>query len=285
MALDLDPRQRAMLLEMQVRVWSPTQNLSAAATAAVPARATGAAAAASAIAPPATRAKAQAATLPQQPTAVPGGDATPAPAAPAAPGIDGMDWPALTRSVLGCSACGLCVGRKAAVFSPEPIPRQADWLVLGEPPDEYEERAGLAFAGAPGELLDNMLRAVSLTRDGVGSAGARVTNVVKCRPAAVRNPLPGELATCAVYLRREISLVQPKVILAMGRFAAQSLLGSGNPELAGLPFGRLRGQVHRFEGVPVVVTHHPARLLRAGEDKAGAWADLCLAQSAAREVS
>ena len=101
----------------------------------------------------------------------------------------------------------------------------------------------------------------------------------------MRNPQADELATCAAYLRREITLVRPKVILAMGRFAALSLLADSSPELASLPFGKLRGQVHRSHGVPVVVTYHPSRLLRAQEDKAGAWADLCLAQSVVRTGS
>ena len=197
--------------------------------------------------------------------------------------MDGLDWPALATTVAGCTACTLCIGRKAPVFAAEPPPRQADWLVVGEPPDEQEERAGAPFAGQVGQLLDNMLRAVQLTRTGVGSAGARLTNVVKCRTTPVRNPQADELARCAAYLRREIALVQPKVILAMGRFAALSLLGDSSPELASLPFGKLRGQVHHFHGVPVVVTYHPSRLLRAQEDKANAWADLCLAQTVARQ--
>jgi uracil-DNA glycosylase family 4 len=195
--------------------------------------------------------------------------------------VDDMDWLELGTTVGGCTACRLCLGRKAPVFAAEPATRQADWLVVGEPPDELEERAGVPFAGQSGRLLDNMLRAVQVARDGRGSAGARVTNVVKCRSAPVRNPQVDELAACAAYLRREIALVRPKVILAMGRFAALSLLAESNPELASLPFGKLRGQVYRYCGVPVVVTYHPSRLLRAQEDKAGAWADLCLAQGIA----
>ena len=250
MSLELDERQRAMLEEMQVRVWWPRPGAAATAgdTASVSVRA--------------------------EPREEPAGDRRPS--------LDALDWPALAATVAACTACGLCSGRKAAVFAAEPSPRQADWLVVGEPPDELEERAGAPFAGPAGQLLDNMLRAVQVTRTGSGSAGARLSNVVKCRTAPARNPQADELASCAVYLRREIALVQPKVILAMGRFAALSLLGAGNPELAGLPFGKLRGQVHRYHGVPLVVTYHPARLLRAQEDKAGAWADLCLAQGVAR---
>ncbi len=273
----LDPRQRAMLQEMQVRVWWPSDLPAAehvvaaagtvllASIAAMPARS----AAPAAVAKPPSVSSA---------VAHPSADRHPAE-------IDTMDWPALARTVSTCEACALCVGRQAAVFTVEPNGRQADWLVVGEPPDEQEERAGSAFAGASGELLDNMLRAVQRTRDGVGSAGARLTNVVKCRPGVVRNPQVEELAACALYLRREITLTQPKLILAMGRFAAQSLLGTGHPELVGLPFGKLRGRVHQHQGIPVVVTYPTGRLLRAPQDKAAAWADLCLAQEATRAAA
>ena len=274
MSLDLDERQRAMLQEMHVRVWWP-RGVDAVEEAAGPAVAPAAAAAA-------TPAPLPAATPPM--AAVPMARATLAQDAPVRPigEVGAMDWPALAAAIADCTACKLCVGRKAPVFEVGPSPGQADWLVVGEPPDEQEERAGRPFAGQAGQLLDNMLRSVQLTRNGSGGAGARLTNVVKCRPAVVRNPQADELATCAAYLQREITLAQPKVILALGRFAALSLLGAGSPELAGLPFGKLRGQVHRYQGIPVVVTYHPSRLLRAQEDKAGAWADLCLAQSVAR---
>lgn len=191
------------------------------------------------------------------------------------------DWDALTATIADCTLCQLSAGRRAAVFQPESAARQADWLVVGEPPDAQEERAGAPFVAAAGQLLDNMLRAVGVTRNGSGASGARITSVVKCRPAVARNPQPGELATCAAYLRREIALVRPKVILAMGRFAALSLLSEGNPELLALPFAKWRGQLHRYQGVPVVVTYHPSVLLRAQEDKAQAWADLCLAMEVA----
>lgn len=275
MALDLDRRQRAMLEEMHVRVWWPKTEAPVVARE-IADRPVTTAVAGAVIAPIAVQPQAQVAPMAPvnsalvQPTGA----------------VDAMDWPTLARTISSCGACKLCLGRKAPVFNPEALPRQADWLVVGEPPDEQEERAGAPFAGPSGELLDNMLRAVFVARGGAGSAGARLTNVVKCRPAAVRNPQAEELATCAQYLRREIALVHPKVILAMGRFAAFSLLGTGNPELAKLPFGKLRGQVYRYQGVPVVVTYHPSRLLRAPQDKAAAWADLCLAQSTvARQAS
>lgn len=267
MSLDLDERQRAMLEEMHVRVWWPE----AAEPEALPVTAQVVSSAPPPVARPAV------AVMQAQPAApaglAPGG---------AIDELQSMDWPALAGTIGACTACGLCTGRKAPVFQPEAGARQADWLVVGEPPDEQEERAGSAFAGQSGQLMDNMLRALGLARNGSGGTGARLSNVVKCRTVPVRNPQPDELARCAVYLRREIALVQPKVILAMGRFAALSLLGESAPELAALPFGKLRGKVHLYHGVPLVVTYHPGRLLRAQEDKAGAWADLCLAQSVVR---
>jgi len=272
MGLDLDDRQRAMLQEMGVRVWSPP-SLPAAALAA------SGASVVRQMAPPF-----------DPPIAVVGAPRSPlvaagmhADASPRSAEVMELDWPTLAQAVSDCQACALCKGRKAAVFGPEAVPRQADWLVVGEPPDEAEERAGAPFAGQAGQLLDNMLRALRISRDGTGSGGARVTNIVKCRPAVVRNPQLAELVACAPYLQREIELVQPRVILAMGRFAALGLLAQAYPEVVTLPFGKLRGTVYQLRGVPVVVTYHPARLLRAQEDKALAWADLCLALGAARQ--
>lgn len=231
-------------------------------------------------------------TAPQQlrpPAVAPVGPATPTAPEPvvvampvvadAAIGIENMDWPALADAVRSCQACGLCAGRKAAVFADDQPPAQADWLVVGEPPDEQEERAGSPFAGPAGQLLDNMLRAVQCQRDGQGQAAARLTNVVKCRPAVARNPQREELTQCGAYLRREIALTRPRVILAMGRFAAWSLLAQDYPQELQMPFGQLRGRVFRTQGIPVVVMYHPAKLLRAPLEKANAWADLCLARS------
>jgi DNA polymerase len=149
-------------------------------------------------------------------------------------------------------------------------------MLVGDPPDEEEDRLGQPFAGAPGVLLDNMLKAVGASRNGIGPQGAYLTNVVKCRAPQGRLVGDEELAQCASYLRRELALVQPKVILAMGRFATQVLL-TDYPEQARLPLGKLRGSVFRYFGVPVVVTYHPLVLMRTGADKAKAWADLCLA--------
>ena len=189
--------------------------------------------------------------------------------------LSALDWPALAEMASACQACGLCAGRKQSTLQAPSTAAQADWLVVGDPPDEDEDRAGQPFVEATGILLDNMLKAVGASRSGTGAAGAHLSNVVKCRPPLGRIPQSAELAQCAMYLQREIALVQPKVILAMGRFAMQLLL-SEQPELATLPLGKLRGTVYRYQGVPVVVTYHPKVLLRASADKAKAWADLCL---------
>ena len=195
----------------------------------------------------------------------------------------GLDAPALLQAVASCQACQLCSGRRAPVFGRPGLPQPADWLVLGEPPDEDEERSGVAFAGQAGQLLDNMLRALKLGRSAGGAAEsvkqAYLTNVVKCRPAVVRIPQPQELLACEPFLQREITLVKPKVILAMGRFAAQALLQGSQPELATQPLGKLRGQTYQYLGVPVIVTYHPSYLLRTQADKARAWLDLCRARA------
>lgn len=206
-------------------------------------------------------------------------------------GIGNMDWTTLAQTIAQCQACKLCLGRRGAVFAA--APRRADWLVLGEPPDDNEERLVTPFAGPAGQLLDNMLKAVGVRRLGVDGGAAPVTdtagaayvsNVVKCRPSPPRNPQPEELAACENYLRRELALVQPKVMLALGRFAAQTLLQGSVPGVAGIPLGKLRGQVYRYQGIPVVVSYHPAYLLRTPQDKARTWADLCLALEAANSA-
>ena len=199
--------------------------------------------------------------------------------------VAGLDWPALAQTVASCQACKLCTGRRAPVFgaaASAPVPPRADWLVVTEPPEEDEERAGSPLVGANGQLFDNMLKAVGVQRIAAQVSPAHaayLTHVVKCRPAQVRVPDAHELATCAQYLAREVALVQPKVILALGRFAALSLLRAQHPEAARTPLGQLRGTVYQFHGVPVVVSYHPSTLLRTPSAKAAAWADLCLARS------
>jgi uracil-DNA glycosylase family 4 len=193
------------------------------------------------------------------------------------PGAVGqMGWPALHQAVAQCRDCKLCESRTNTVFGvgqapagPDVAP-QADWLIVGEAPGEQEDLQGEPFVGPSGQLLDNMLKAMGLLR----THKVFITNVLKCRPPANRNPEPAEVAQCAPYLQRQIELLQPRIILAMGRFAVQSLLETAEP------IGRLRGRLHQYHGVPVVVTYHPAYLLRNLPDKAKAWADLCLAMEA-----
>jgi DNA polymerase len=189
--------------------------------------------------------------------------------APRAAGVELMEWDALADAVAACRACQLCATRRNTVFGVGD--RQADWLIVGEAPGENEDIQGEPFVGQAGKLLDNMLRALGLSR----REKVFIANVLKCRPPGNRNPEPEEVAQCEPFLRRQVQLLQPKIIVAMGRFAVQSLLGTTDP------IGKLRGQRHSYAGVPVVVTYHPAYLLRSLPDKAKAWADLCLAREIA----
>jgi uracil-DNA glycosylase len=177
-----------------------------------------------------------------------------------------LDWDTLAERVAGCTRCRLCEKRTNTVFGVGN--READWMVIGEAPGENEDRQGEPFVGQAGKLLDNMLRALSLSR----VETVYIANVLKCRPPGNRNPEPDEVARCEPYLKRQVALVKPKIIIAMGRFAAQSLLKSEGS------IASMRGRVHEYEGVPVIVTYHPAYLLRSLQDKSKAWADLCLAR-------
>lgn len=293
MSMDLDTRQRAMLLEMGVRVWgplAPDAETAGACSASpqVPNNITAITSPAGTEPTASSTPLVDAVATPRPPSSPP----TPTQVAQLASGIADMDWPALSETIRRCRACAMCLGRRTPVLAPPAEPVACDWLVLGDPPDEWEERAGRPFVDDAGQLLDNMLRAVGVKRwdQGAGanpSAAERayLTPVLKCRPALMRAPDATELSTCAHFLRREITLTQPKVILAMGRFAMQLLLSETPPEQAKLPLGKLRGQVWRFADVPVVVTYPPAFLLRNGADKARAWADLCLAKAVASDGS
>jgi len=194
-----------------------------------------------------------------------------------------MDWEALQQAVASCQACGLCGSRTHTVFGVGD--RQAHWLVVGEAPGEQEDLRGEPFVGQAGLLLDNMLKAIGLDRQARGERAVYIANVLKCRPPANRNPQPEEVLRCEPYLRRQVALLRPQIILALGRFAAQSLLQSSVPDVVNQPLGRLRGQVHHYEGVPVIVSYHPAYLLRTPHDKAKAWIDLCLARAVWRSRS
>ncbi|PQV53523.1 uracil-DNA glycosylase [Paraburkholderia sp. BL21I4N1] len=185
---------------------------------------------------------------------------------PQPPAIHTLDWDALSERVAACESCRLCEKRTRTVFGVGD--RNADWMLIGEAPGENEDRQGEPFVGQAGKLLDNMLRSLTLARD----TNVYIANVIKCRPPGNRNPEPDEVARCEPYLQRQVALVKPKLIVALGRFAAQSLLKTESS------ISSLRGRVHEYEGVPVIVTYHPAYLLRSLPDKAKAWADLCLAR-------
>jgi DNA polymerase len=203
---------------------------------------------------------------PAAPSLVPAGPAPGAAQADREAAIAAMDWPALDAAVAGCTACGLCQARTNAVFGVGD--RQAEWMLVGEAPGESEDEQGEPFVGQAGKLLDNMLGALGLAR----GRNVFIANVIRCRPPGDRNPEPAEVAQCEPFLRRQIALVRPRVIVVLGRLAAQSLLRTT------MPIGKLRGTVHTYEGIPVVVTYHPADLLRTLTDKARAWEDLCLAR-------
>ena len=275
---DLDERQRAMLAEMGVRVWWPASGASEASgtpQASAPGDAVPQATAAATVAPTSPAASPARVPRPAAPSPAAAPAAVPPAAQPLPAGIAQMDWDALQASVAQCRACGLCEGRKNTVFGVGD--RRARWMVIGEAPGEHEDLQGEPFVGQAGKLLDNMLAAIGLSRQAEGDAlhegraGVYIANTLKCRPPGNRNPEPHELQTCTPYLMRQLALVQPGMVLAMGRFAVQSLLGTTEP------IGKLRGRVHQVQGVPVVVTYHPAYLLRNPADKAKAWADLCLA--------
>jgi uracil-DNA glycosylase len=183
-----------------------------------------------------------------------------------------LDWTALEARVSDCQRCRLCERRTNAVFGVGD--READWMLIGEAPGENEDKQGEPFVGQAGKLLDNMLRALTLSRE----SNVYIANVIKCRPPGNRNPELDEVARCEPYLQRQVELVKPKVIVALGRFAAQSLLKSEGS------IASMRGRIHEYQGVPVIVTYHPAYLLRSLPDKAKAWADLCLARGAYRDA-
>ena len=263
MTLSLDARQRAMLAAMGVRVWMP-------ATPALP-------------------------TAPSAPTATAFYTPPVAPAAPVTPaapnvvlkalpaGLAEMDWPALEQAAASCQSCGLCDTRQRSMFAfgnPLVTPARTDWLIITDPPNAEEESAGELFLHAEGELLQGMLQALGLSRLTAG-VGAHVTiaPALKCRVPETRNPLPEELQPCRSYLERQVKLLQPKVIVAMGRWAVQSVLSTTSADIAALPLGKQRSQVYRFADTPLVVTYHPKSLLHAPKDKAKAWDDLCLAHS------
>ena len=186
--------------------------------------------------------------------------------APDQPAPATTTWEELADAVARCTACKLHATRTQGVLGVGD--RNADWFIIGEAPGADEDAQGEPFVGQAGKLLDAMLAAIGLKR----GDNVYITNVLKSRPPGNRNPEPDEVAACRPYLLTQIELIRPKLILALGRFAVQSLLDTDEA------IARLRGRVHQFQNVPLVVTYHPAYLLRNLPDKARAWEDLCLAR-------
>jgi uracil-DNA glycosylase family 4 len=190
-----------------------------------------------------------------------------------APREAGFDWPELRSRVAACTRCGLCGTRTQTVFGVGN--QQAEWLIVGEAPGADEDRQGEPFVGRAGQLLNSMLRAIGLTREQV-----YIANVLKCRPPGNRDPTPTEAAQCLPFLEQQIALLKPKLMLAVGRIAAQNLLRTD------VALGKLRLEVHRFglSQVPLVVTYHPGYLLRTPTDKRKAWEDLKFAREVCARV-
>jgi uracil-DNA glycosylase len=180
--------------------------------------------------------------------------------------VAALTWDQLAPHIAACTACGLCRTRKHTV--PGVGVPTAGWMFVGEAPGAEEDALGEPFVGQAGRLLDNMLKAIGLSR----TKDVYIANVLKCRPPSNRNPEPGEVAQCSPYLERQLALIQPRLIVALGRFAALTLLNT-NATIASL-----RGRVHAYRGVPLIVTYHPAYLLRSLPDKARAWEDLLFAR-------
>jgi uracil-DNA glycosylase len=189
------------------------------------------------------------------------------------PEISSMDWQALQACVKNCLACGLAKTRTQTVFGVGD--ENADWLLVGEAPGTEEDKYGEPFVGPAGKLLDNMLAAIQLKR----GENVYIANVLKCHPSENRDPHGEEVAQCDPYLKRQIELIKPKLIIALGKFAAQSILHSDATVTS------MRGKLHDYCGIPVIVTYHPAYLLRNLADKAKAWEDLCLAKSTMAKTS
>ena len=286
MTLELDTRQRAMLQEMGITVWQPEPVYIAEYSVEVPEIAINKIAT-QAVNTPATAINVPPIAISEKPPVnlpanQPVKQSVKQPASPAVAlqpmpaGLQEMDWPTLLQTAQACQACQLCTGRKGIVFGNhvnfEATSQQADWLIVGDPPTESDEAAGTAFTGESGVLLGNMLKAM-----GLNVSQVTLTPSVKCRTEG-QSTGAQELAQCEAFLRRQVALTRPKMILAMGRYAAQALLAQtvSNPVP---PLGQLRGVVHQYQGIPVVVTYSPANLLRNPADKAKAWADLCLAKA------
>jgi uracil-DNA glycosylase family 4 len=187
--------------------------------------------------------------------------------------LDGLGWPELKQRVHDCTACKLRAGCSQTVFGVGD--ENADWLFVGEGPGADEDVKGEPFVGQAGKLLDNMLLAIKLKRGN----NVYIANVVKCRPPGNRAPAADEVASCLPYLQRQIELIKPKLIVALGKVASNALLGRD------ATLASLRGKLHDYRGIPLIVTYHPAYLLRSPTEKAKAWQDLCLSVNKMKEVT
>ena len=184
--------------------------------------------------------------------------------------VSEADWQELRSEVAACKRCGLCQTRTQTVFGVGNI--AAEWMFIGEAPGAEEDAQGEPFVGRAGKLLNNMLRAIGLQREQV-----YIANILKCRPPKNRDPQPDESSACRPYLNQQIAWIRPKIIVALGRIAAQNLLATDTA------IGRLRGSEHRYQGVPLVVTYHPAYLLRSPLEKRKVWDDLLFAARVLRQ--
>ncbi len=176
-----------------------------------------------------------------------------------------LEWEKLVNSIQKCSLCNLCHKRKNVVI--ERGSRQARWMLIGEGPSTHEDREGLPFTGPSGQLLDKMIAAMKLDPE----QDVYICNVLKCRPENNRNPEIAEIEACNNYLSSQIALVKPQIIITLGRYAAQTMLGQD------VALSKLRGTVHNYSGIPLIVTYHPTYLLRTPDAKKDAWDDLQLA--------
>jgi len=179
--------------------------------------------------------------------------------------LNNLGWTQLKQQVRDCTICSLRAGCKQTVFGVGD--EKADWLFIGEGPGADEDALGEPFVGQAGKLLDNMLMAIKLKRGN----NVYIANIVKCRPPGNRNPEANEIAACLPYLQRQIELIQPKLIVALGKIASNALLGRD------ATLASLRGKLHDYRSIPLIVTYHPAYLLRSPTEKSKAWQDLCMA--------
>lgn len=200
-----------------------------------------------------------------------GGDVKPGEQQPMQSLSESEQWEYLQAEVSQCRKCSLCETRTQTVFGSGN--KNADWMLIGEAPGQQEDLQGQPFVGSAGLLLTEMLRAIGLTRDQV-----YIANILKCRPPGNRDPRPDEVASCRDYLQRQLALIRPKIILAVGRIAAQTLLNTDEP------LSKLRNKIHTFNETPVVVVYHPAYLLRSLADKKKAWLDLQFAMRAYQNI-